>query len=44
MNVDGVVVGSAIVQVIEKNLKSKNLVREIENFIKKLADGDKDIL
>ncbi len=41
MNVDGVVVGSAIVNVIEKNLGDKNLVIKVENFIKRLTYGDK---
>ncbi len=39
MNVDGVVVGSAIVNVIEKNLRNKDLVREVEKFIFHLGHG-----
>ncbi|OQX52815.1 MAG: tryptophan synthase subunit alpha [Candidatus Omnitrophica bacterium 4484_213] len=39
MNVDGVVVGSAIVNVIEKSLRNKALVTKVENFVRKLT-GD----
>lgn len=39
MNADGVVVGSAIVDAIEKNLRSKNLVREVEEFVFHLRHG-----
>lgn len=34
---DGVVVGSAIISVIEKNLKTKNLVKKVGDFIQRLA-------
>lgn len=34
---DGVIVGSAIVKVIEKNLKAKNLVSKVSQFSKRLA-------
>jgi tryptophan synthase alpha chain len=36
---NGVVVGSAIVSVIEKNLKSKNLVKKVGNFVQRLAQA-----
>jgi tryptophan synthase alpha chain len=35
--VDGVVVGSAIVSVIEKNLKNKDLVKKVGDFVEKLT-------
>ncbi|MCK4859427.1 MAG: tryptophan synthase subunit alpha [Candidatus Omnitrophica bacterium] len=41
MNADGVVVGSAIVELIEKNFRKKNLLAEIENFINKLKHEDR---
>lgn len=34
---DAVVVGSAIVEKIEQNLKSKNLCKNVENFVKRLT-------
>jgi len=33
---DGVIVGSAIIKVIEKNRKNKNLTKKVGNFVKKL--------
>ncbi len=39
MNADGVVVGSAIVKVIEKNILNKNLVFKVESFVKELTHG-----
>ena len=36
---DGVVVGSAIISVIEKNLKSKSLVKKVGNFVDRLAQA-----
>lgn len=38
---DGVVVGSAIISVIEKNLKSKDLVKKVGNFVQRLAQACK---
>jgi len=35
----GAVVGSAIISVIEKNLKSKNLVKKIGDFVERLAQA-----
>lgn len=36
---DGAVVGSAIISVIEKNLKSKNLVKRVGDFVERLAQA-----
>ena len=36
---DGAVVGSAIVSVIEKNLKSKDLVKKVGDFVQRLAQA-----
>jgi tryptophan synthase alpha chain len=37
---DGAIVGSAIVKIIEKNLKSKKLMlRKIENYIKSMKES-----
>ncbi len=36
---DGAVVGSAIISVIEKNLKSKDLVKKVGNFVRRLAQA-----
>lgn len=36
---DGVIVGSAIIKVIEKNRKSKNLVKKVGNFVKRLTSA-----
>jgi tryptophan synthase alpha chain len=36
---DGAVVGSAIISVIEKNLKSKNLVKKVGDFVEGLAQA-----
>ncbi len=33
---DGVIVGSAIIKVIEKNIKNRNLVKKVGNFVKRL--------
>jgi tryptophan synthase alpha chain len=38
---DGVVVGSAIISVIEKNLKSKDLVKKVGDFVQRLAQACK---
>ena len=38
---DGAVVGSAIISVIEKNLKSKDLVKKVGDFVQKLAQACK---
>jgi len=35
---DGAIVGSAIVKVIEKNIKKKNLVKEVGKFVKRLSN------
>jgi len=35
---DGVIVGSAIIKTIQKNLKDKNLVKRVGNFIEKLSE------
>ncbi len=36
---DGAVVGSAIVSVVEKNLKSKDLVKKVGDFVQRLAQS-----
>ncbi len=36
---DGVVIGSAIISVIEENLKSKDLVKKVGNFIERFAQA-----
>jgi len=36
---DGVIVGSAIIKIIEKNLKNKNLVDRVSKFAKNLAEA-----
>jgi len=36
---DGAVVGSAIISVIEKNLKSKNLVKKVGDFVQRLVQA-----
>lgn len=38
---DGAVVGSAIVSIIEKNLKSRNLVKKVGDFVERLAQACK---
>ncbi len=38
---DGAVVGSAIISVIEKNLKSKDLVKKVGDFVERLAQACK---
>lgn len=38
---DGAVVGSAIISIIEKNLKSKDLVKKVGDFIERLAQACK---
>ena len=34
---DGVIVGSAIIKIIEKNLNSPDLVKKVSNFVSRLA-------
>ena len=37
---DGVIVGSAIVKIIENNLKDKNgLIKKIESYVKKMKEA-----
>jgi len=43
MAADGVVVGSAIIDVIEKNLGEKDLVKTAGNFVQRLARASKEI-
>jgi len=43
MAADGVVVGSAIIDVIEKNLGKKDLVKRAGNFVQRLARASKEI-
>ena len=39
---DGAIVGSAIVKIIEKNLKNKKLMlKKIENYVKQLKEATK---
>jgi len=39
---DGVIVGSAVVEVIEKNLSDrKKMLHELENFVKKMKEAAK---
>jgi tryptophan synthase alpha chain len=39
---DGAIVGSAVVKIIEKNLKNKNkMLKEIENYVKKMKEATK---
>ncbi|MFB3896001.1 MAG: tryptophan synthase subunit alpha [bacterium] len=41
---DGVIVGSAIVNLIEQNLGKKDLVSKVAKFVKKLAKGTKKVV
>ena len=43
MAADGVVVGSAIIDVIEKNLGKKDLVKRAGNFVQRLARASKEV-
>lgn len=36
---DGVIVGSAIIKIIEKNIKNKNLVKKVKRFVKTLTEA-----
>jgi tryptophan synthase alpha chain len=36
---DGVIVGSAIIKIIEKNISNKDLIKKVGRFVKRLSDG-----
>ena len=41
-NVDGIVIGSAIIKIIEENLKNKKeIIKKVSNFSKKISEATK---